>query len=198
MLAALSVQLLMLRRPKTMIVAAFVSALILGSYFVSLGIHTGDALKNIHGYASEDWSNGLPVGPPLGGLIANFRSRDNIASTPMLLVKLAYALAHLCALLWIAVNREARARFVASPYEALGAIAYSAFIICYNAPTWALSIYPRLLMPVSPLFISAFSPRLPRRFAYVIAAGGVSSLLAIGSNVGYGNLIPSIVRHLPL
>ena len=63
---------------------------------------------------------------------------------------------------------------------------YSAFMFLYKAPAWALSIYPRLLMPVSPMLLDVYRPALPRNHALLAAWALLTIFFAYGSNLGFG------------
>lgn len=192
---AVLMQLAFIRRFRVFFGAAAVVAAIFGVYSWSLARHVGDALANVHGYAAEDWRNRMPVTWPLTAIIGNLRSRANIASPLMLVVKCGYLLAHVSALVWILLRRTSRSEFFLRTTEGVGVLLYSVFIICYNAPSWALSIYPRVLMPVFPILLAEFVPRpivLPRSLVWVLGLG--SALLAAAANIGFTAVIRGLFQ----
>ncbi len=144
-----------------------------------------DPLLNLHGYQQSDWGGGAPVGLPLKAVVANYINGRNVGNLLIKHAKAAFVLLHLAALLGLAVSSGLRRRLAEQPVMGAFALVYSAFILCYNAPWWALSIYPRLLIPVLPFFLWLYQRWLPRTWRAWGAVGALSVVLACGAGLGF-------------
>lgn len=165
-------------------VSGLLVLLVLGLYSLPLILHFHDPLANFHGYQRQDWFGQLPVTIPLRAVVSNFSNGRNVGNLFIKYAKSAYVLLHLLALLPVLSNRHIRQRLLQNPLQAAFALSYSAFILLYNSPIWALSIYPRLLIPILPIFLSMYEPWLPKR-RWVLAVTGLSSVL-MGTGAGIG------------
>ncbi len=184
-LLAIFVQLLRLRKPRRLVASAIICAVTLGIYFASLAHYTGRPFTSFSTYRVTDWSDGLPITAPLLGIVANAINRMHVGSNGFMEIKVCYVLLHLAALIFLFSSRKRWAALAAAaPVEFFALALYSVFILCYSAPEWALSIYPRLLIPISPILLSIFGSALPRRWAAVAALGVCSAVLGALSNLG--------------
>jgi hypothetical protein len=177
------------RHYKSAIAVAACGLVILVLYGFPIYTQLGDPLANFHGYQSTDWHNQWPLGFPFAAIIENFRTRQNIAGSTMLGAKAAYVAAHVLLMAGAVAIRARRKRLFLRPQEGLFVCLYSAFMLLYNAPDWALSIYPRLLLPISPLLLDVFRCRLPRSRALLAALAVLVVLFACGTNLGLGALL---------
>ena len=144
-----------------------------------------DPLASLHTYQQTDWGGGAAVTVPLKALVLNYSSGTNISNAFIKHVKLAFVLLHIGALIGLAASPALRRRISQEPVMAGFALTYSAFILTYNAPTWALSIYPRLLIPVLPFFLWLYERWLPRKWPIWMALAIVTLVLACGSGLGF-------------
>lgn len=188
-LLAYGVSLLHQRRYKSALAATVGGSAVLVLYCLPLYIHFGDPLANFHGYQSTNWNHGWPITFPFAGIIANFRTRANIHGPIMLGAKVAYVVAHVTLLAGALGSRERRMRLFLRPQEGVFVCLYSAFMFLYHAPEWALSIYPRLLLPVSPMLLDVYRVRLPRSRALVAALGLLAVLFTCGTSFGLPPLL---------
>ena len=166
------------RKVAAAISSAAAAALILGLYCLPLILAFHDPLVSYHGYQSHDWPGGSPVTYPLGAVIANFLNRENLANRAVALVKLGYVVLHVLALGAIGFTAKLRQKAMSDLPAAAFAFIYSIFLMMYNSPSWALSIYPRLLLPVFPFFLFVFEPWLPKRWWIVTLMSCLSVIIA--------------------
>jgi len=188
-LLAYGVTLLHQRRYKSALAATLGGSAVLILYCVPLYIHFGDPLANFHGYQATNWNHGWPITFPFGGIIANFRTRANIHGPIMLGAKVAYVAAHVTLLAGALGSRERRTRLFLRPQEGMFVCLYSAFMFLYNAPEWALSIYPRLLLAVFPMLLDVYRVRLPRSRVLVAALAFLAVFFTCGTSFGLGPLL---------
>ncbi len=188
-LLAYGLYLLYQRRYKSALVATVGGSAVLILYGLPLYIHFGDALANFHGYQSADWNHGWPISFPFAGIVGNFRNRLNIANTTMLGAKAAYVVAHVVLFAGALASRPRRTRLFLRPQEGVFVCLYSAFMFLYNAPAFALSIYPRLLLPISPMLIDAYRSKLPKSRVLVAALAFLVVLFACGTSFRLGYLL---------
>ena len=157
-------------------------------YSAPLVFYLGDPLLNWTGYQQQDWGGHAPIGWPLAALIGNVRNGENVGNLPMLILKIAYIGFHMAALVGLCVSPKRRRELFKHRPEGITVILYSVFLLTYNAPTWAASIYPRLLMPITPMLLDVYSDMLPRNRLLPAALGLMSVALAIGSNLGWSGV----------
>ena len=145
-----------------------------------------DPLANVHGYQQQDWGGGSPVNLPLKAIVTNYINGRNVGNAFIKNAKAVFVLLHVAALLGLAASSELRRRFAEQPAMGAFVLLYSAFILTYNAPWWALSIYPRLLIPVLPFLLWLYEKWLPRGWVVWTGAAWVTIVLACGAGLGFG------------
>ncbi len=182
-LAALDWSLLRSRQVKTVLAAAGISIAVFALYAAPPVFRAGGLFRNFHAYQTMDWQGSSPISFPLSAIVANIRNGSHIPSQAMLVLKCGWVAGHIGALACVLGLREHRRAFFSRRIEATLALSYSVFILMYSSPLWALTIYPRLLMPITPIFLNAFAAKLPMRWPVVAGLGLVSAALAIGSDL---------------
>jgi hypothetical protein len=145
-----------------------------------------DPLANVHGYQQQDWGGGLPVSLPLKAIVTNYLNGRNVGNTFIKNAKAVFVLLHVAALLGLAMSSQLRRRLTEQPVIGAFVLLYSAFILTYNAPWWALSIYPRLMIPVLPFLLWLYEKWLPRNWVVWTAVACVTMVLACGAGLGFG------------
>lgn len=173
---------------KRIVVIVGVAALVGCAYLAPQIIYLGNPFLHWKTYQQQDWRGQLPITIPLLAVWQNLRSHSNVGNSVMTVVKLAYVLVHIAALGGICFSRRRRDRLFAHLEEGMTVVLYSAFVLVYNAPTWSLSIYPRLLIPVTPMLLDAYSDLLPRNWVAPAVAGLAAAALAIGANLGFAGI----------
>ena len=68
-------------------------------------------------------------------------------------------------------------------------------MIMYSSPIWALSIYPRLIIPVIPFFLWVYEPWLPKTWRLWAPVAAFSLLLACGSGLGFSRATELLHHH---
>jgi hypothetical protein len=165
-----------------------IAAAIFLLYLAPLALYLRNPLLNWSGYQQQDWSGQAPIGWPLAALIENVRNGANVGNPAMVILKIGYIGLHLAALCGLCVNPKRRQRLFMHGEEGITVVLYSVFVLTYNAPTWAFSIYPRLLMPITPMLMNVYADILPRNRVLPAVLGMVSVALAIGANLGWSGL----------
>jgi hypothetical protein len=163
------------------IITVLCSGVILALYFLPLAIAFHDPLVGYHGYQQADWNGGAPITFPLGAVFANLRNGEFFSNLPAKLLEAAYVSLHVAALILIACSLKLRQRASRNSLELAFAVVYSAFILCYNSPHWAGSIYARMLLPVFPIFLWVFELSLPKSWPSIVALGLLSAVMAMHS-----------------
>jgi hypothetical protein len=163
-----------------------VSAVIGALYVVPLLRSLHDPLFNVHLYQQQDWGGGLPVSLPLKAIVTNYLNGRNVGNTFIKNAKAVFVLLHVAALLGLAMSSQLRRRLTEQPVIGAFVLLYSAFILTYNAPWWALSIYPRLMIPVLPFLLWLYEKWLPRNWVVWTAVACVTMVLACGAGLGFG------------
>ena len=161
--------------------------LIFAIYSLPLLLHFHDPLANFHGYQRQDWFDQWPITVPLRAVVANFINGRNVGNFFIKYAKSLYLLLHIVAVLGILVSQPIRARLLQNSLEATFALSYSAFILTYNSPIWALSIYPRLLIPIFPILLWTYERWLPKRRWTITVLGLISVLMGAGAGIGLQN-----------
>ena len=182
---------------RTAIMTGIGSCAILALYFLPLAICFHDPLVGYHGYQQVDWDGGAPITCPLGAVLANLRNGEYFSNPPAELLEAGYIFLHVAALILVACSPRLRQRASSNSLELGFALVYSAFILCYNSPHWAASIYARMLLPIFPFFLWVFERSLPKTWPSIIAIGLVSAAMAMHS-AGLFQLggTPGTVEHL--
>ncbi len=173
------------RRYKSALTVTACGLVVFILYGLPLYSQLGDAFANLHGYQAADWNHGWPIGLPFVAIVENFRNRQHIAGSAMLASKSAYVAAHVLLLTGALVIRKRRMRIFQRPQEGWFVCLYSVFLILYNAPDWALSIYPRLLLPISPMLLDAYRSKLPKNRGLLLALGLLTIFFAWGANLRF-------------
>ena len=145
---------------------------------------TGDPIANVHGYRTAAWSSSSPIAFPFYAIVLNALSGKNMGNILMTAIKILFLLAHVAGIGWLCWDRSRVRRAKLTGDEVMFLFSYSAFLVTYNSPTWALSIYPRLLLPVLPFLIRAYEDLLPRRWPALIAMGLLSVAIGTSSAIG--------------
>ena len=148
-------------------------------YILPLAISFHDPLVGYHGYQQADWKDGAPITYPLGAVLANLGNGEYFSNLPAKLFNVAYVVFHIAALILIGCSPKLRQRASRNSLELAFAVVYSAFILCYNSPHWAGSIYARMLLPVFPIFLWVFEGSLPKTWPPIIAIGLVSAVFTM-------------------
>lgn len=164
---------------RTAIITGLSGGAILLFYALPLAISFHDPLIGYHGYQHADWDGGAPITYPLGAVFANLKNGEHFSSQPAKLLKAVYVLLHVTALILIACSLKLRQRASSNSLELAFAVVYSAFLLCYNSPHWAGSIYARMLLPVFPIFLWVFEESLPKKWPLIVAIGLVSAVIAM-------------------
>jgi hypothetical protein len=159
-----------------------------------------DPMANLRAYQQQDWGGGAPVTVPLKAIVMNYINGRNVGNAFIKHAKVAFVLLHLAALAGLAASAALRCRF--SEQRVMGAfvLIYSAFILTYNSPSWALSIYPRLLIPVLPFFLWLYQRWLPRSWMVWTVVATFTVVLACGAGLGFNRawlLLHGRTRELP-
>ncbi len=166
---------------RTAIITGLSGGIVLLLYFLPLVISFHDPLVGYHGYQQADWNGGPPITYPLGAVFANLRNGEHFSNLPAKLLKAAYVFLHVAALIFIGCSLKLRQRASSNSLELAFAVVYSTFLLCYNSPHWAGSIYARMLLPVFPIFLWVFERSLPKTRPSIIAIGLVSAVIAMHS-----------------
>jgi hypothetical protein len=177
-------------------VRAAIPAAIMVLYMTPLVIVFHDPLANFHFYQREaKWSAGLPITFPLLGLARNYLSNQNLGNVVLKHLKVGCVLLHVGALVGILSRADLRSRALAQPMLAIFSVGYSGFMIMYSSPIWALSIYPRLIIPVIPFFLWVYEPWLPKTWRRWAPVAAFSLLLACGSGLGFSRATELLHHH---
>ena len=176
------------RNLKVLSLALGIAAGIFLLYAAPMALYLGDPLLNWSGYQQQDWSGHAPISWPLAALIKNVSNGANLGNPAMVILKIGYIGFHLAALAGLWVSPKRRQRLFTHPEEGVTVVLYSVFLLTYNAPTWAASIYPRLLVPITPMLLDVYSDMLPRNRVLPAALGVMSVALAIGANLGWSGV----------
>lgn len=174
------------------------AALILALYTVPFVMRFHNPLASYRGYQRQDWLGGPPVTFPLWAIVENFRNGMNFANSAAKYVKVGYVLAHLLALGLLAFWSPVRKRALDRPLEFAFVALYSAFILMYNSPHWALVIHARLLAPLLPFFLWAFYDQLPKRRWAAYGVGAFSLVLACAGPLKIGSVRSLLSRLVSL
>jgi hypothetical protein len=176
-------------------VRAAIPAAVMALYMTPLAIAFHDPLANFHFYQREaKWSGGFPITVPFLGMVRCYRANSNLGNAVIKHLKVAFVLLHVAALVGLACRAQLRRRAATQPLLAMFAVGYSLFMIMYSSPIWALSIYPRLIIPVIPFFLWLYEPWLPKTWRLWAPVGAVSLLLACGSGLGFAQ-ISALIAH---
>lgn len=171
---------------------------VLALYAIPFMIRYHTPLASYRGYQKQDWLGGAPITYPLWAIIENYRNGLNFASSAAKYVKVGYVLTHLLVLVLLCFWRPIRKRAMQRPLELAFAASYSAFILVYNSPHWALVIHARLLAPVLPFFLWAFYDYLPKRRWIAYLTGVFSLILACAGALRIESARALLSRFAPI
>jgi hypothetical protein len=174
---------------------AFAGA-ILALYCIPFVVRFHNPIASYRGYQKQDWLGGWPITYPLAAIIENYRNGLNFGSLLTKYLKVGYVLAHLVALGSLAFCETIRRRALERPLELAFVILYSAFILLYNSPHWALVIHARLLVPILPFFLWAFYEWLPKRRWVVYPLGLLSLMLGCAGALNIQGAHELVIRLL--
>jgi hypothetical protein len=171
---------LLFRREWWRLAITFAIGLITGVlYAIPMKLIYGDALANVHGYETHDWSNAFPVTFPL---IPEIRGAFMSMEHRRLQVLIgAWVALTLIGVVKMATDKHFWRYSKMYPVEAIFAGLFAVFLFCYNAPYWAWLHFPRFVIPLIPFLLLVFLDRLPRdrRILWTVAALNIAiSVLA--------------------
>ncbi|MFZ0590559.1 MAG: hypothetical protein WAM39_08760 [Bryobacteraceae bacterium] len=173
---------LLLRREWRRLAVTFIIGLIVGIlYAIPMKLIYGDALANVHGYQTHDWSNGFPVTIPLlpeikGAFMEGGHLRLKVLIT-------AWVLVTLVGLTKMATDKRFWRYSKIYPVEAIFAGVFAIFLFCYNAPYWAWLHFPRFVIPLIPFLLLVFLDRLPRDRRIVWTVAGLNIAISVLAKV---------------
>jgi hypothetical protein len=167
--------------PGTATLASSAGLAVLALYILPLATSFHDALIGYHGYQREAWGGGLPITYPYAAIVANLANGQNLGGFLSKLLKIGFVLAHGLAVVGVAFSAQVRQRVLRMPVDLSFLIVYSAFIICYNSPTWAASIFARVLLPILPFLLWTYEPWLPKSRLLIVSLGCCSVFIALHS-----------------
>lgn len=174
---------------------ALVFMIVLGLYGLTLTANSHGPMANVRFYQERAWLGGWPIALPFEAVVRDYLHGPNVGNVVIRHVKAVFVVAHAAALAGLVASPALRRRAATEPTISIFALSYSLFLALHNSPTWALSVYPRLLVPVIPFFLWLYEFHLPGRKA--IFAGVVSVALACGAAVGFGQAMHLVKTWMP-
>ncbi len=180
-LAAIGVVLLVHREWRQLAITFTIGLFTGVLYAIPMKLIYGDALANVHGYETHDWSSSFPVTVPLlpeirGAFMEHGHLRLQVLIT-------AWVLVTLIGVAKMATDKRFWRYAKIYRVEAMFAGAFAIFLFCYNAPYWAWLHFPRFVIPLIPFLLLVFLDRLPRDRRIVWTVAGLNVAISVLAKV---------------
>ena len=164
---------------RTAVATAFAGSAVLALYILPLLASFHDPVIGYHGYQQAAWNGGYPITYPFVAIAANLMNGEYLGGSLNKLFKGGFILFHVFVLTGVACSTKIRQRALHIPVDLTFMIVYSAFIICYNDPHCAASIYARVLLPILPIQLWIYEPWLPKSRFLIVGLGLCSVFVAL-------------------